>query len=168
VGGAGTGKTRLAYELLLRVEAALPGWQAGMLGGADLRRLVERTHAPDLNWPAPTVLVVDYAQTLAAPLSELLRALTHLRRDHRPPLRLLLIERQPGDSFEDLLRLENGAMPCAVHSLFHPPAPVPLTPLPPGELRREVLKQTLEKAAALHRGAYHGRHFLSRRQGEFA
>src|SRR5262249_37727823 len=43
VGGAGTGKTRLAFELLLRVSAALPDWQAGLLGAADLRRLVECT-----------------------------------------------------------------------------------------------------------------------------
>ncbi|MBN8248660.1 MAG: hypothetical protein J0L84_14625, partial [Verrucomicrobia bacterium] len=149
VGGAGTGKTRLGFELLLRVADALPGWQAGLLGGGDLRRLVERTHTPDFNWSSPTVLVVDYAQTLAGPLVGLLRALTHLRRDGRPPLRLLLLERQPGDWFDDLLRQEDGAMPCPVRGLFHPPAPVLLTPLPPGKLRRGVLQQTLDRAAQL-------------------
>ncbi|MDW8310831.1 MAG: hypothetical protein RMK20_15780, partial [Verrucomicrobiales bacterium] len=149
VGGAGTGKTRLAFELLLRVADALPGWQAGLLGSDDLRRLVEHTHTPDFNWPAPTLLVVDYAQALTGPLAKLLRAMTFLRRDARPPLRLLLLDRQAGDWFENLLRQEDGAMPCPVRSLFHPPAPVPLTPLPPGELRREVLKQTLEQAAQL-------------------
>lgn len=149
VGGAGTGKTRLAFELLLRVAAALPGWQAGLLGGAELRRLVERTHAPDLNWPAPTLLVVDYALTLAGPLAGLLRELT-FKRAGLPPLRLLLLERQAGEWFDDLLRQEDGKMPCPVRVLFHPPAPVPLTPLPPGELRREMLKQTLAKAASLN------------------
>jgi len=150
VGGAGTGKTRLALELLLRVAAALPGWQAGLLGSSDLRRLVKRTHTRDFNWPAPTLLVVDYAQPLAAPLAELLRALTHRRDAGLPSLRLLLLERQPGDWFKDLLRQEDSTGPCAVRALFHPPAPVKLTPLPPGELRRRVLAQTLEKAALLN------------------
>ena len=154
VGGAGTGKTRLGFELLLRVAEALPGWQAGLLRGADLRRLVERTHAPDFNWPAPTLLVVDYAQTLSGPLGELLLALTHLRRAGLPPLRLLLLERQPGDWFDDLLRREDNAAPCAVRDLFHPPRPLPLTPLPPGQFRRQILRQTLDRAAALnHRPA---------------
>ncbi len=149
VGGAGTGKTRLAFELLLRVAAALPQWQAGLLLSEDLRRLVDKTQTPDFNWPAPTLLVVDYAQSLAAPLAKLLRALTHRRRDGRPPLRLLLLERRAGDWFDDLLRQDASVAPCPVRSLFHPPTPVALTPLPPGELRREVLKQTLEKAARL-------------------
>ena len=148
VGGAGTGKTRLGFELLLRVGAALPGWQAGLLGGTDLRRLVERIHSTDFNWPAPTLLVVDYAQTLAAPLRELLQALTY-KRSGPPPLRLLLLERQPGDWFDDLLRHEDGVMPCRVGRLFHSAEPVSLTSLPPGALRRDVLCQTLGKAAQL-------------------
>ena len=151
VGGAGTGKTRLALELLLRVNAALPSWQAGFLDSDDLRRLVERTHTADFHWPAPTLLVVDYAQALAAPLAKLLRALTRRRRDSHPPLRLLLLERQAGDWFDDLLRQDDSVGPCPVRGLFHPPAPVALTPLPPGELRREVLRQTLQKAAGLRR-----------------
>jgi tetratricopeptide (TPR) repeat protein len=112
-----------------------------------LRRLVEKTHTPDFNWPAPTLLVVDYAQTLAAPLTDLLRALTHQRTAGLKPLRVLLLERQSGDWFDDLLRAEDSDGPCAVRALFQPPAPVPLTPLPQGHLRRQVLQQTLDKAA---------------------
>ncbi len=155
VGSAGTGKTRLAFELLLRVNGDLPHWQSSLISSGDLRRMVEKTHSADFNWPRPTLLVVDYAQTLATPLSELLRALTHRRQAGLPPLRVLLLERQPGNWFEDLLRAEDSHGPCAVRQLFEPPAPVALTPLPKGELRRQVLQQTLDRAAALNKTRPH-------------
>ncbi|MEW6157308.1 MAG: tetratricopeptide repeat protein [Verrucomicrobiota bacterium] len=151
VGGAGTGKTRLAYELLLRVNVEKYEWQSGVLNGSDLRRLVDKTHTPDFNWAVPTLLVVDYAQTLAAPLRDLLVALTHKSCDRVPKLRLLLLERQPGDWFDDLLRAEESHGPCAVRALFNPPAPVPLTPLPQGKVRRQILQQTLKRAAEINR-----------------
>jgi hypothetical protein len=148
VGGAGRGKTRLALELLRRVNAELPAWQAGLLTGSALRKFDATKQPADWTWPVPTLLVVDYAQTLAGPLAELLRALTHKRRaSGLPPLRILLLERQPGDWFEALLREADSGGPCPLRSLFHPATPVPLTPLPEGELRRKVLVQTLEKAA---------------------
>ena len=146
VGGAGTGKTRLAFELLLRVNAELPSWQAGLLTGDALRKFDATKQHQDWTWPAPTLLVVDYAQTLAGPLKELLLALTDKRDAGRPPLRLLLLERHAGDWFDDLLRQEDSG-PCPVRGLFHPPTPVPLTPLPDGQLRRQILSQTLAKAA---------------------
>jgi hypothetical protein len=115
VGGAGTGKTRLAFELLLRVNEELPEWQAGLVTGSALRKFVATKEPADWTWPAPTLLVVDYAQTLAGPLAELLRALTHKRRTNGlPPLRVLLLERLPGDWFGALLREEDSGGPCAV------------------------------------------------------
>ena len=150
VGGAGTGKTRLALELLLRVNAELPHWQAGLVLGRELRKFDATKQAADWTWPAPTLLVVDYAQTLTGSLAELLRALTYKNSAaHLHPLRLLLLERQPGDWFDALLREGDSNAPCTVGTLFHPPAPVSLTRLPEGALRRQILEQTLAKAAKL-------------------
>lgn len=147
VGGAGTGKTRLALELLLRVDAALPGWQAGLVTGEALRRFAATKQPADWSWHQPTLLVVDYAQTLALPLAELLRALTHKRRAGLPALRVLLLERQAGDWFDKLLREEDTQGPCPVRSLFEPANPVTLAPLPHGTLRRRILAETLNRAA---------------------
>lgn len=64
------------------------------------------------------------------------------------------LERQSGDWFDDLLRRQDSYSSCAVRDLFHPPKPIRLTPLPSGPLRRQILRQTLERAAALnHRPA---------------
>jgi tetratricopeptide (TPR) repeat protein len=148
VGRAGTGKTRLALELLLRVNEEMPEWQAGLIPGDALRKFDATKQAYDWTWPAPTLLVVDYAQTLAKPLTEVLKALTHKRHTQGlPALRILLLERQPGDWFDALLRAEDSAGPCSVEKLFHPPTPVQLTPLPEGQIRRQILEQTLTKAA---------------------
>lgn len=77
VGKAGAGKSRLAYELLLRVNERQPEWQAGLVGHAVLRTFDATKQPADWTWPSPTLLVVDYAQAVAAPLGNLLRALTY-------------------------------------------------------------------------------------------
>ncbi len=153
VGRAGTGKTRLAFELLLRANAELPRWQAGVIEGRELRTFDANKQPADWRWPVPTLVVVDYAQTVTGPLAGLLRALTYKRRDHAlPRLRILLLERDPGEWFEALLREEDSAGPCPVSDLFDPPKPVSLTPLPKGNLRRHVLSQALNEAAKLPGG----------------
>ncbi len=150
VGRGGAGKTRLAFEFLLQIAERLPNWEAGLLTGTVLRKFDATKQPSDWRWSAPTLVVVDYAQPLAAPLGELLRALTHRRRQaDLPPLRLLLLERAPGGWFEDLLNQEDSGGQCAVRELFDPPEPVELTPIPTGQLRRAVLTQVLEKAAGL-------------------
>jgi hypothetical protein len=157
VGGAGTGKTRLAIELLLRLQAERPNWRAGFLtsGGRDTlralaaRRGVDPNASADWTWHAPTLLVVDYAQTLARPLAGLLRAVLRQARAGRPPLRILLLERTAGDWFDDLLREEETDGPGPVRNLFHPPKPNELTPIPTGQLRRQLLADTLQQAARL-------------------
>ncbi len=157
VGEAGAGKTRLAMELLRRVQAERKDWRAGFLTpeGRDRlradapRRRSDPAAPPDWTWHVPTLLVVDYAQTLARPLAALLRTLFRQCRAGRPPLRLLLLERVAGDWFEDLLRAEDSDGPGPVRRLFHPPQPVRLTPIPPGPLRRQLLADTLEQAARL-------------------
>lgn len=147
VGGAGTGKTRLAYELLLRANSELPGWHAGTLSAEALRKFDATKQPADWSWSAPTLVVIDYAQPLADALGRLLRALTFKRKAGFPPLRILLLERVAGDWFDALLREEDSEAPCPVSQLFEPLQPVQLTPLPEGELRRKLLAQTLEKAA---------------------
>ncbi len=159
VGGAGAGKTRLAIELLRRAQAKRKNWRAGFLTPegrdrlrADASRRRAGSAAPlDWVWHVPTLLVVDYAQTLARPLAALFRTLFRQCRAGRPPLRLLLLERVAGDWFEDLLRTEDSDGPGPVRLLFHPPRPVELTPIPPGPLRRQLLADTLAQAAHLGR-----------------
>ena len=119
VGRAGTGKTRLALELLLEIEDRLPHWQAGLVTSSVLRKFDATNQPSDWTWPAPMLLVVDYAQTLAAPLGELFRALTHKgRQPGLPPLRILLLERDPTGWFDGLLNEEDTTGPCAVRRLF--------------------------------------------------
>jgi hypothetical protein len=150
VGRAGTGKTRLAFELLVEIAERLPHWQAGLLTSSALRKFDATKQPSDWTWPAPTLLVVDYAQTLAEPLGKLFRALTHKRRQPGfPPLRILLLERDPTAWFDGLLNGEDSGGPCAVRKLFDPPAPVELTPIPAGTLRRAVLRGVTEEAARL-------------------
>lgn len=152
IGGAGTGKTRLALELIRKVNERLPHWQAGVLGGSDLRRFEASKDPRNIRWAAPTLVVVDYAQTVGRPLRELLRPLVPRRRDtDAPPLRVLLLERQAGDWFDGLLSEQDVG--GVVDKLFDPPAPVHLATLPSRALRRDVLSGTLREIARLRKTA---------------
>ena len=149
IGAGGAGKTRLAFELLLRVSSEFPEWQAGVVTGDMIHRFDATKQPADWTWCAPTLVVLDYAQTLARPLSKFLLALTHKRIDGLPQLRILLLERQSGNWFDDLLRQEDSDGPCAIRALFHPPQPVELTSVRDGDLRRTIFMQTLHKRASL-------------------
>jgi hypothetical protein len=121
VGRAGSGKTRLAFEILLQIAERLPKWEAGLLTGTVLRKFEAAKQPSDWRWSAPTLLVVDYAQPLAAPLGELLRALTYRRQQaDLPPLRLLLLERAPGAGLKTCSIKKTAAVParCETSSIL--------------------------------------------------
>ena len=88
-GRAGAGKTRIAVELMLRLEAERPRkqWWAGFLTSDELRRFVAQQNVSAWGWRRPTLAVMDYAATAAEPLRLCLRELAEHRRNARqaPP-----------------------------------------------------------------------------------
>lgn len=89
-GDGGYGKTRLAIEECIAAEKA--HWTSGFLRvPADGLSQIELGELRD--WPARMLIAIDYAETKAKVVAELLRTFTH--RDDGPAVRLLLICRQP-------------------------------------------------------------------------
>jgi hypothetical protein len=89
VGPGGSGKTRLALELLQHLP---DGWQGGFLTAEEAKRFIEVKNLARWSWQKPTLIVVDYASLLAETLAHWFRELA----DHSPPphpLRILLLER---------------------------------------------------------------------------
>jgi RecA/RadA recombinase len=132
-GGGGFGKTRLAVEACLTAEAA--GWTAGLLDG-DATRGNADALVSLAEWPGRLFVAIDYAETRAEVVRELLRELQ--RRPARPAVRLLLICRQAlsrseledlfggGDAREELGAVLSRADPFRLpdeeldrHELFH-------------------------------------------------
>ncbi|WP_131740504.1 tetratricopeptide repeat protein [Actinomadura roseirufa] len=136
-GSAGQGKTRLAGELCRRMREA--GWEAGRL--AEIGKGLGKTVA---DTAVPLLLVVDYAETRTGELGRFLARVA--RRDHGPPVRVLLLARTAGEWWEQFraasAETEDLLADCAVHRL---------EPLAPGaELRAEEFAVArAEFAAAL-------------------
>ncbi|SDH73605.1 tetratricopeptide repeat protein [Nonomuraea jiangxiensis] len=101
-GRSGTGKTRLAAELC--AELAQAGWDTGTLPLSSVTGpLTSRPDAPNrpmtrvtrLDARRPALLVVDHPEPSAPLVGELIRRLA--KHDRNPPVRLLLVAREPGD-----------------------------------------------------------------------
>ncbi|WP_131763380.1 tetratricopeptide repeat protein, partial [Actinomadura fibrosa] len=99
-GPGGQGKTRLARELLARLRAR--GWAGGIV---DAESGTTEALAPLRAPTAPTLLVLDYAETRPEQIKDVVRALG----GHRGPvpLRVLLIARSAGDWWDELA-LQSG------------------------------------------------------------
>jgi len=75
-GRAGAGKTRIAIELIDRLEVKEPGtWHAGFLSGEELRRFAQLQNLSAWKWPEPALLVLDYAGAHTEPLRHWLKEL---------------------------------------------------------------------------------------------
>ncbi|MGE3312063.1 MAG: tetratricopeptide repeat protein, partial [Limisphaerales bacterium] len=149
VGRAGSGKTRLGLDFVWQVFRKLGDrWDVGMVTGETL--LKERDWEAWV-WRRPTLLLVDYAQTIERPLRRLFRGLSvHGVDPSIQPLRFLLLERVASAKegwFRDLLDIESGAAGVAVRQLFLPPEPVPLQPVAATEMRRSLLEDVLQMAS---------------------
>ncbi len=96
-GPAGTGKTRLALELVDR--AIEDEWDAGFVTDRELARFAAQANLAAWGWRNPTLIVVDYAAARAQQLAVRLAELAD--NDSATPLRLLLIERHadPGSGW---------------------------------------------------------------------
>jgi tetratricopeptide (TPR) repeat protein len=151
-GRAGAGKTRAAIELVERLNTDKPGrWWAGFVQGRELRRFAEQQNLADWAWARPTLVVVDYAASLVAPLREWLRDLAqNAARTDGHPLRILLLEREAtaGEGWLQSLCV-GGYSEARLAELFDPLEPERLNRLDTTEKRREVLTRMLRAAAPL-------------------
>ena len=91
-GKAGTGKTRLAYDLCDQLQAE-GKWLAGFVNRDHLTRLVADAGAC-WGWGQPTLAVVDYAAEHAEMLHRWFGQLADFVPASGLPLRILLLERQ--------------------------------------------------------------------------
>ncbi len=145
-GPAGTGKTRLALEL---VDAATGReWDAGFVTDRELERFAAQANLAAWGWRNPTLIVVDYAAARAQQLAVWLAELAD--NDSVTPLRLMLLERHadPGSGWwrEAFGRVTGDAL--AILKLLDPAAPVPVPSLGDTEVRRDILAAILAQVGS--------------------
>jgi hypothetical protein len=132
-GGGGAGKTRLARELCLRMRRR--GWRAGFLPSsfvADISGL-------DAWCPrTPTLIVADYVMKRIEEIRKLAARL--VRRDGLPPLRLLLLEREAGNLFENQFLGSDQSDRGVIEQARYQPDPLSLS-----ELTEDQVWELVEK-----------------------
>ena len=147
-GRTGAGKTRLAIELCDDADPA--GWTAGFLETRQLPEFIK--HAAEWRWPNDTLVVVDYAASLARDLRVWLEILARPEaQSDGKKLRLLLLERHAERDlgwWAELIRPVSFSDP-GPDELADPPEPVPLQSLGAVEDRRAVLAETMRLAAQI-------------------
>ncbi len=152
-GPGGSGKTRLALEVMLEVagEATNP-WDAGFLSHAEARRFVAAQNLSSWGWQRDTLIVIDYAASFTPELRTVLSELSNSERTPESPrLRVLLLERHASTETGWYSSLVSGDWQSeAVRDLFDPWEPVKVRPLEECADRLGILRATLERAASLH------------------
>ena len=146
VGPGGSGKTRLAQEVLQRLPE---NWQGGFLTTNEAKRFIEKENVVGWCWQNPTLVIADYAATMAQALARWLAQLA----DHAVPLhplRILMLERH-ADSKEGWYSSLVDATwhGQATRELILPPEPWTITPFDEPGQRRRVLQAGLQSAARL-------------------
>jgi len=150
VGGAGSGKTRLAMELCDRLTDA--GWDAGFLTSAESKRFLAQQNLATWGWSRPTFVVIDYAAARAASLNTWLAELASHPGSNDKPLRMLFLERHadPNLGWWQQAFGSGGSSAYAIQGLLDPPEPVKLLPLAPPQ-RRQILDAMLKKLGSTER-----------------
>ncbi len=147
IGGAGSGKTRLALELCAAAERL--GWFAGFVDHRELDRFHGHQNLSAWDWPKPTLIVVDYAAAKARILRQWLAELVQRQGNSPNRLRLLLLERHAQRDlgwWPELTTPGNWAQ-AELGNLFDPPEPIPLINIADVENRRQILKSVVEAAS---------------------
>ncbi len=145
-GPAGTGKTRLALELV--DQAIEHEWDAGFVTDRELGRFAAQANLAAWGWQNPTLIVVDYAAARAQQLGNWLAELAD--NDTVTPLRLLLLERHadPGSGWwREAFGLGSGDA-RAILKLLDPAEPVPVPALGDTEVRRAILAAILAQVGS--------------------
>lgn len=149
IGGAGSGKTRLAIEACERAE--IEGWFATFLSSTEL----QQRHGVEIlaAWTPsqPTLIVVDYAANSVSAIKRWFDVLA-LRRDPvEQKLRILLLERhaqREGGWWADLVRPDTLSHSSAI-DVIGTELPYELRPLNNVQDRRALLTEIMAKAAPL-------------------
>jgi tetratricopeptide (TPR) repeat protein len=147
-GGAGRGKTRLALELAR--EAAGNGWLAGFVEERELNRFRAQQNVAEWGWDKPVLIVIDYAAGRADQLRDWIGDLADAPSG-RPPLRLLLLERQAQREIGWLATVAGHGQDDrarAAASLLDPPEPVELAAIDELESRRQIFATLLARKRA--------------------
>ena len=157
-GPAGAGKTRFALEILARLAAntldgagklAADGWAGGFVDLDIIAKFDMKGEFTQITWPAPTLLVVDYAEAGGELMKVWLNYLGRRLSPNSAQVRVLLLARtaDPGESW--LLGLQGFSSDGApgLETSFHPSEPIALPPLKTPTDRRQVLQATLDAFA---------------------
>jgi tetratricopeptide (TPR) repeat protein len=150
IGGAGSGKTRLALELCTRADH--DDWFAGFVDHGELVRFHDQQDLASWGWPKATLIVVDYAAAKTQVLREWLAELVKRPGDAKePPLRLLLLERHadPALGWWPELTTPRGWPEEGLRELFDPIEPIPLPNIRDIEERRQILDTVMAAASKI-------------------
>lgn len=118
VGEAGTGKSRIALELMLRAQQA--GWRAGFLQNGS--RLDADALLHQWRPTGSTLLIIDYASEQGASLTKALARMTLNESEFAGRLRILLIDRP--EALAPLLNEPHVTPPRSNDSLLSAPHPI--------------------------------------------
>jgi tetratricopeptide (TPR) repeat protein len=144
-GGAGRGKTRLALEFVR--DAAGKGWLAGFVEDRELDRFRDQQNVAEWAWDKPVFIVVDYAASRTDPLRDWIGEFAGAPPG-RPPLRLLLLERQAQREIGWLATVAGQGQDDrsrAASSLLDPPEPVELAAIDDLPSRRQIFATLLAR-----------------------
>src|SRR5260370_16008248 len=149
-GGAGRGKTRLAMELVRK--ATQGGWLAGFVEQRGLDRFRGQHNVAEWAWDKPTLIVVDYAASRVDQLRDWIGELVDASIESgRPPLRMLLLERQAQRAIGWLASVfehgQNDRSRAAI-SMLDPPEPVELAAIDDISSRRQNFATLLARKRA--------------------
>jgi tetratricopeptide (TPR) repeat protein len=149
-GGAGRGKTRLALELVRK--ASQDGWLAGFVEQRELDRFRAQQNVAEWAWDKPTLIVVDYAASRADQLRDWIGELVDASIESaRPPLRMLLLERQAQRAIGWLASVfghgQDDRSRAAI-SFLDPPEPVELAAIDDMSSRRQIFATLLARKRA--------------------
>ena len=150
-GGGGAGKTRLAIELLRKLEAQPPDspkWLAGFCSRSELQCFMQNNAVAGWNWRENSLVIFDYAAGVADLLKKLLPSLSKNQNSHQHKLRILLLEREASTLTGWLAEVQTGNWSNPVKTLFDPLEPVPLAPLSQVAQRRQLLQLMLDRLEA--------------------
>jgi len=149
-GGAGRGKTRLALEIVRK--ASQDGWLAGFVEQGELDRFRTQQNVAEWAWDKPTLIVVDYAASRADQLRDWIGELVDASIESaRPPLRMLLLERQAQRAIGWLASVfghDHDDRSRAAISLLDPPEPVELAAIDDIASRRQIFATLLARKRA--------------------
>ncbi len=143
-GDGGAGKTRFGLELCETADAM--DWRAGFVDQGEPERFFAEQDLAQSFWAEPTLLVFDYALSIASGLNTWLKDLCYNKGDTAKPLHILLLERHVDENLQTgwVKEVFRGLYTTTVKKLL-PRPPQRLLPLGEMSLRREIMQGMLKR-----------------------